>query len=107
MLGFLNRYIPSRRTVFPPTIMASLLPRNSNTLCLESLLLTHDASPLLAAIFPDRIEVRYTNKESFWNPVHISNSEARNILEALEFRGSMFNGMHKQCLLVAKRNGIH
>lgn len=40
--------------MFPPTTMASLLPRSSNTRYLDSLLLIHDACPLLAAIFPVR-----------------------------------------------------
>jgi len=49
---FKIQYLPSWRTVFPPTITASLPPRNSNTRVLESLLLIHAACPLLAAILP-------------------------------------------------------
>jgi len=45
--------LPSKRTVFPPTITASLLPRNSNTRPMDAFPLIQEACPLLAAIFPD------------------------------------------------------
>jgi hypothetical protein len=46
--------ILSRRTVFPPTITASLCARVLNTRARESSPDTHAACPLLAAIFPTK-----------------------------------------------------
>uniref|UniRef100_A0A7C9A711 Uncharacterized protein n=1 Tax=Opuntia streptacantha TaxID=393608 RepID=A0A7C9A711_OPUST len=45
----------SFRTVFPPTITASLRPLSSKTRRLDNLLLIHEACPLVVAILPSRV----------------------------------------------------
>lgn len=45
-------HLLSRRTVLPPTMMASLCARVAKTRCRDCLLDTHAECPVLAAIFP-------------------------------------------------------
>lgn len=52
-------YSLSLRAVFPPTTTASLLPRNSKTRLLDILLLIHAEWPLLAAIFPVWVHLKF------------------------------------------------